>query len=208
MDSNQMHSSTPNRIPKNQRTPPITTTTARSSGVKSNHSQSHDVIRSNAKANSRSEEPHVNDYLASFMDMVNYFNSHGRQSTKDVASPSMRSFPTAEENESQRQSNELTCPVCNQSVGSNIDELAKHLALIHLIPLPSILTCLSTSMLAASHEPQHAGPPNRPWLTTQTATPALTSSFSSQEKSLKREHSPNGKSPLSAFLINRNSKPY
>ncbi|KAF6775885.1 hypothetical protein AHF37_04620 [Paragonimus kellicotti] len=99
--------------------------------------------------------------------------------------------------------NELTCPMCNQPVGPNIDELAKHLVLVHLVPFPSVLTFLSTSMLTnqlcANREIQHLSstrPPNLEWEPTQTpmSTIALPSVMSASvrgsEKSLKREHSP------------------
>ncbi|TGZ62233.1 hypothetical protein CRM22_007561 [Opisthorchis felineus] len=83
-------------------------------------------------------------YMNSFKDFISRFNALGKQMSKDFlfnadASATLSSL-----------GHDSVCPICNQSIGQgNREELIKHLAFVHLLPIPSILnyfTATATGM--------------------------------------------------------------
>ncbi|GAA55871.1 hypothetical protein CLF_109210 [Clonorchis sinensis] len=79
-------------------------------------------------------------YMNSFKDFISRFNALGKQMSKEFlfnadASATLSSL-----------GNDSVCPICNQSLGQgNREELIKHLAFVHLLPIPSILNYITAT---------------------------------------------------------------
>lgn len=116
----------------------------------------------------KSGDPPYSDAMAmnSFVDLMNLFSTTmnasvpGQKNTSALRLNSDHVSPNTVE--LVKGSFSIMCPICHQYWGTNsaengqsLEELAKHLALVHLLPLPAILNCLS---MIALNSPQQLGP--------------------------------------------------
>ncbi|THD24320.1 hypothetical protein D915_004861 [Fasciola hepatica] len=99
--------------------------------------------------------------MNSFVDLMNIFSTTMGTNVPDQRKMSdQRLNSDLDSPETNKGNSTITCPIChknwmNGTTGNehNLEELAKHLALVHLLPFPAILNCLSVIALGSAHQP-------------------------------------------------------
>ncbi|CAH8521777.1 unnamed protein product, partial [Dicrocoelium dendriticum] len=164
------------------------------------HTSAHQIsVKPEAFNSIKQINPLESSTHSSLPHFANHFsNSHGKQVLNQQLTQSEQS----------RLSADTQCSLCHQMAGSSMEDLAKHLALVHLLPLPSILTHLSVAMMAQAKIATSADPigPGKSlpcthttgrtvdslhWCPTQDYSVATSSLSRVHKQSLKRGHSPN-----------------